>query len=190
MTFADIIAKRRTVYALNKDLPVPDSDVEQLVRRMVELVPDAYNMRSQRVVAVFGARHDELWDAIYDTFGGKVDRSKIGMFKKAAGTVLYFTDSDVLKRMRKEQPRYADGIVLWSQHAMGMLQFAVWTALRERNIGANLQHYGPAADEAARKLFDVPANWVLTAQMPFGGIVTEPLPKERENVDERFRVVR
>ena len=190
MAFADIIAKRRTVYALNKDLPVPNSVVEDLVRQMVKLVPDSYNMRSQRAVLVFGGRHDALWDAIHDAFDGKVDRDKIGSFKKAAGTVLFFTDSDVIKRMRQEQPRYADKFALWSQHAMGMLQFAVWTALSERNIGASLQHYNPVIDGAVRELFSIPDSWLLTAQMPFGGIVREPLPKQSEDVSERFKIVR
>ena len=71
-----------------------------------------------------------------------------------------------------------------------MLQFTVLSALREVNIGANLQHYNPVIDEAVRKLFDVPEGWVLVAQMPFGGIVAEPESKEAEDITLRVKVER
>ena len=37
-----------------------------------------------------------------------------------------------------------------------MLQISIWTALRELNIGANLQHYNPVIDETVKKMFGVP----------------------------------
>ena len=190
MAFADIIEKRRSVYALNKDLPVAAEEVEALVRRTVELVPDAFNQRSQRTVLVLGERHDKLWDAIYDAFGGKVAREKIDLFKSAAGTVLYFTDEETVASTAQKQPRYAENFDLWSQHAMGMLQFAVWSGLAELGIGANLQHYNPVIDAAVRELFDIPESWRLIAQMPFGGIAAPPADKAGEDVNDRFKVIR
>ena len=74
MEFMDAVAARRTVYSLNKDLPVAQQQVTDMVKRATELVPDAFNMRSQRVVLVQGAQQDKLWDAIYDAFDGKVAR--------------------------------------------------------------------------------------------------------------------
>ena len=38
-------------------------------------------------------------------------------------------------------------------------------------------------------MFEIPKSWKLIAQMPFGGIVTEPDPKEKENIADRVRFV-
>lgn len=48
----------------------------KLVTETTELVPDAFNMHSQRVVLVLGEQQDKLWDKIYDVFEGKVPREK------------------------------------------------------------------------------------------------------------------
>ena len=36
------------------------------VRKITELVPDAFNMKSARVVVALGDKSTVLWDAIYD----------------------------------------------------------------------------------------------------------------------------
>ena len=190
MAITDALAQRRSYYQLNKTLPVSDGEVEALVRKTTELVPDAFNMRSQRVVLAMGEAQDRLWDTIYDVFGGKVAREKIDGFKAAAGTVLYFIDEDVVKGLQEQFALYADNFPIWAQQANGMLQLSIWTALREKGIGANIQHYNPVIDEAVKELFDVPATWKLIAQMDFGGIVAEPDPKEAEDISARVKVVR
>ena len=55
---------------------------------------------------------------------------------------------------------------------------------------ANIQHYNPVIDDAVRGLFDLPENYILVAQMPFGGIVEEPPAKPTEDISRRVRVVR
>ena len=67
---------------------------------------------------------------------------------------------------------------------------SVRTALAERGIGANVQHYNPVIDEALARLFEVPASWKLVAQMPFGGIAAEPEAKEKEDIALRVRIAR
>ncbi len=190
MSIIESLAKRRTVYALNKTLPVAEETVVKTIEQAVELVPDAFNMKSQRVVIALGAKQDELWDTIYDVFGGKVAREKIDGFKAAAGTVLYFVNEDVVKSLQAKFPRYAENFPNWAQQANGMLQISIWTALRDLGVGANIQHYNPVIDAAVKKLSDVPENFKLNAQMPFGGIVAEPDPKEKENIAERVRIVK
>lgn len=189
MNFTDTLAKRRSIYALDKNLPIPKDEVAALITRVTELVPDAFNMRSQRVVVALGDRQNALWDAIYDAFGGKVAREKIDGFKAAYGTVLYFTDTSVVEAMQAQFPTYAGNFPIWAQQANGMLQFSVWSALREAGVGANIQHYNPVIDEAVRELFDLPETWSLVAQMPFGGIVAEPGAKEGENIADRVRIL-
>ena len=51
------------------------------------------------------------------------------------------------------------------------------------------RHYNPVIDEAVRRLADVPEHYVLVAQMPFGGILLEPGPKEKEDISKRVKVV-
>ena len=188
MTVNEALKLRRSIYQIGKDMPVSAEEVEALVREAVELVPDAFNMKSQRVVLALGARNDALWDAIYDAFEGKVSREKIDGFAAGAGTVLYFFDESVVKGLQEKYPRYADNFPVWAQQSNAMLQISVWAGLREIGVGANIQHYNPVIDDAVRTLFGLPDTWVLVAQMPFGGILAEPDPKEPEDVSARLRV--
>ena len=181
---------RRSVYGIGKTLPVDEQAVVKLVEDATALVPDAFDMKSQRVILALGEKQDKLWDAIYDAFGGKVARDKIDAFKAGCGTVLYFYDGDVVKALQERYPAYAANFPIWAQQANGMLQLAVWTGLRELGVGANIQHYNPVIDEAVRTLFGLPESYVLVAQMPFGGIVAEPAPKAGEDISLRVRVER
>ena len=92
--------------------------------------------------------------------------------------------------MQEEFSTYADNFPVWANQANGMLQISVWSMLRELNVGASLQHYNPVIDEKVKELFDIPKEYKLLAQMPFGGIVSEPEAKEKENIDERVKVIK
>lgn len=188
MGIQESLAKRRTYYNINKELPVAEADVIALVENTTELVPDAFNMKSARVVVALGDKQDALWDTIYDAFGGKVAREKIDGFKAAAGTVLYFIDTDTVKALQEQFPAYAANFPIWANQANGMLQINIWSALRELEVGANVQHYNPVIDDAVKKLFDVPESYQLVAQMPFGGIAAEPDPKEKEDISKRVKI--
>lgn len=121
---------------------------------------------------------------------GKVPREKIDSFKAGAGTVLYFYDENTVKALQEQFAPYADNFPVWANQANGMLQISVWSALRELEIGASLQHYNPVIDEKVKELFNVPKEYKLIAQMPFGGIVSEPDAKEKEDIDKRVVVVK
>ena len=181
---------RRSVYAIGKDLPVGEAEVVKLVEAATRLVPDAFDMKSQRVVLALGEKHDKLWDAIYDAFGGKVAREKIDGFKAGYGTVLYFCDDSVVKTLQEKYAPYAANFPIWAQQANGMLQLAVWAGLAKLGVGANIQHYNPVIDEAVRGLFGLEENWKLVAQMPFGNVVAAPAPKADEDIALRVRVER
>ena len=187
MGIQESLAKRRTYYNINKELPVAEADVIALVENTTELVPDAFNMKSARVIVATKEKQDALWDDVYEAFGGKVAREKIDGFRAAAGTVLYFYDETVVSGLQEQFPLYAANFPVWANQANGMLQLAVWTALREKGIGANLQHYNPVIDERVKALFGVSASWKLIAQMPFGGIAAQPEPKEKEGIAQRVR---
>lgn len=190
MGIKESLQMRRSYYDIERKLPVAPQEIEKLVASFTELVPDAFNMKSSRVVLAFGSTHDSLWDGIYAAFGGKVAHEKIDSFKAGAGTILYFYDEATVKVLQDRYPRYADNFPLWALQASGMLQLAVWSGLRELGVGASLQHYNPVIDATVRSQFALPASWHLIAQMPFGGIVSEPDAKDREDITQRVKVFR
>lgn len=190
MSMLESLKSRRTVYALGRDLPISDQEVIKIVEEATELVPDAFNMKSARVVVVQGEAQERLWDAIYDVFEGKVERAKIDGFKAGAGTILYFTDTQTVESLQGMFAAYADNFPVWAEQANGMLQLAVWGALRDAGVGANLQHYNPIIDQVVRDLTGVPETYVLRAQMVYGSIVSQPDDKEKEDITQRVSVVR
>ncbi len=185
MSIRESLKERRTVYALKKELPVSADEIKKLVAETTELVPDAFNMHSQRVVLVLGEKQDKLWDRIYDVFEGKVPREKIDGFRAGAGTVLFFYDEAVVKGLQEQFPLYAPNFPVWANQSNGMLQLAVWAGLRELGAGANIQHYNPVIDDAVREMFHLPDSYKLVAQMPFGGIAELPGPKDPEDISKR-----
>lgn len=185
---SDSLRTRRSFYQIDKNIPLSYEEVSYLIEDITELVPDAFNMKSSRVVLAFGDRHNALWDQIYTCFDGKVSREKIDSFKAGAGTILYFIDQEIVDGMKKEYPLYADQFDSWSEQASGMLQINIWTALTEEGFGANIQHYNPVIDEKVKELFDLPKNYKLMAQMPFGGILEKPDPKEKEDISKRVKI--
>lgn len=187
MSIVNALSQRRSIYSLNKNLPVSENEIKNLIKNITELVPDAFNMKSARVVVALNKKQDELWNAIYDVFNGKVSREKINGFKAAAGTILYFYDENVVKSLQEKFPPYAANFPVWANQANGMLQISIWSALRELNIGANIQHYNPVIDKKIKEIFNLPESWVLIAQMPFGGIVESPAPKGKEDISQRVK---
>ncbi len=185
MNLTEILRQRRSYYVLNRNLPVSEKDLLEKIEGYTELVPDAFDMKSSRIVVALGDKQDDLWNAIFEAFGGKVKRDKIAGFQAGAGTVLYFYDTEVISQMQGQFPRFSENFPLWALQASGMLQFTIWNGLRELGIGASLQHYNPVIDDAVKKLFGLPASWKLIAQMPFGGIGAEPEPKDKEDISNR-----
>lgn len=190
MSIVKSLEKRRTYYNINKQLPVSADEVVAKIQQVTELVPDAFNMKSARVVVALGEKHDLLWDEIYNVFEGKVPREKIDSFKAGAGTVLFFYDENTVKALQEQFVPYADNFPVWANQANGMLQISIWSVLRELEIGASLQHYNPVIDQKVKELFNVPQEYKLLAQMPFGGIVSEPDAKEKEDISKRVVVVK
>ena len=191
--FISMLKNRRSVYSLDKTLPVAENAVADFVHVAVQYVPDAFNMKSQRVVLVMGARHEEFWNAVYDEMvkftGGRFSRDKIDSFAAAYGTILYFYDTAAVEETRRAYPGYAENFHDWVMQSNAMLQFAIWVGFADMNIGANLQHYNPVIDNMVREMFELPDAWTLVAQMPFGGIAAAPKPKPDTDMAGRVKVV-
>ncbi|TCS79817.1 hypothetical protein EDD59_10773 [Muricomes intestini] len=190
MNIIKSLENRRTYYNINKELPVSEEKVIELVQQLTGLVPDAFNMKSSRVVVALGDKQEQLWDAVYDAFEGQVPRGKIDSFKAGAGTVLYFYDRETVEGCQNQFPLYAANFPVWANQSSGMLQLSIWSGLRELGIGASLQHYNPVIDTKVRELFNLPENYILIAQMPFGGIAGEPDAKEKEDISQRVKIMK
>ena len=69
-----------------------------------------------------------------------------------------------------------------------MLQYMVWLALSENKIGATVQHYSPLIEEDIKTQFNLPNDWHLVSQMPFGSIEATPCIKKINPIDTRVKI--
>lgn len=93
-----------------------------------------------------------------------------------------------MKALQEQFPRYADNFPIWSQHTNAMHQFAIWTMLEDAGFGVSVQHYNPLIDELVAKEFNIPTEWTLIAQMPFGAPAGEPGEKDYQPLADRVLV--
>ncbi|KAK0739698.1 Nitroreductase-like protein [Apiosordaria backusii] len=193
--FLSYIKARRTIYTLNKELPISTTRVQDIVKEALQHVPSSFNSQSNRVLALFGAEHDKFWDLTTDILKGIVPEeqfastaARLAGFRAGAGTVLFFEDWTVVEGMQEKFALYADRFPPWAGHSNAMLQFAVWTALESEGLGANLQHYNPLVDEKVQQEWGVPASWKLTAQLVFGGRAGEAGEKTFEPLETKYKV--
>lgn len=191
--FFNSILNRRSIYKLNKQIPIKDSELIKNLEQIIKNVPSAFNMQSSRVVLLLGGNHHKFWNITKECLKKIVPadkfpatENKIASFAAAYGTILYFEEEQTIQKLQQDFPLYKENFPVWSQQANGMLQFAVWTMFAEQNIGANLQHYNPLIDEEVKKTWKLPQSWKLIAQMPFGGIAAQAENKTFLPIEERF----
>lgn len=189
------VQARRSVYALNKELPVSVDEVNDIVKHAILHSPSSFNSQSSRVVVLHADEHEKLWDLTSDALQAIVPaeqfantKQKLDSFKAAAGTVLFFEDTNVVKGLQEKFALYADNFPIWSEHASAIVQYVIWTTLSAAGVGANLQHYNPVIDEAVAKQWGVDGSWKLRAQLVFGGIQAPAGEKSFEPVDERVKI--
>lgn len=196
MTHAkNLYQNRRSQYALGNNLPLAENEVLEIIDNAVKYSPSAFNSQTAHAVVLLGDNHQKLWNITFEELGKflpnedakTATKAKLDGFAAAYGTILFFEDYDVVKGLQEQFPSYADNFPLWSEQSTGIASFAVWNALAEAGVGANIQHYNPVIDERVAKEWNISANLVLRAQMPFGEIVGEPTPIERKS---RLRVVK
>lgn len=199
--FLEAVQGRRSVYALNAKLPIPDSRIHAIVDQIMLTVPSAFNSQPIRVVLLLHDEHKKFWESAKSatekssTDAAHVQRSfgRINGFEHAAGTVLFFNDEATVAQSRAQVAAYAGYFSEWAHHSQGMHQFALWTALDAEGVGANLQHYQFLGDEflaEVRKTYGLPAEWELTAQLVFGGKedANPPAAKEKKPLTETIKV--
>lgn len=195
-SFWDTVKQRRSIYGLSDKKIVPNERIIELVRDAVKHVPSPFNSQSTRVIVLFDGAHKALWQFTLDELRkvtpperfpatqSKVEES----FASGYGSVLYFIDKSVVDELAAKFPLYADKFAQWSQHSSAMHQYVIWAALEAEGLGASLQHYSPLVDDAVRATWNVPAEWQMIAQMPFGKPILPPGDKEFNSLDERVWV--
>ncbi|MFC9598141.1 nitroreductase family protein [Peribacillus butanolivorans] len=192
--FYTAIKERGSYYGINKEVQVSDDKIKDIVEFAVKYTPSAFNSQSARLVVLTGEAHDKLWDITTETLRKAVGegdftgtQKKMDSFKSGYGTVLFFEDKAVVKSLQEQFALYADNFPIWSQQASGMHQLVVWTALETEGLGATLQHYNPLIDDEVKNEWDIPSNWKLIAQMPFGNPTAPVGEKEFQPLEDRVK---
>ena len=197
-TFMEAMEHRRSYYALKNESPISDDEIQAIVEAVVKHAPSAYNMQSTRVVVLFGEQHRKLWNIVKDTLRrmvppeifirseAKIDKSFLGGY----ATLMFFEDQEIITALQEKFPSYKDNFPVWSHQGSGIIQFAIWTVLEDAGFAASIQHYNPIIDEQAAKAFDIPENWKLIAQMPFGLPAETPGERTYEPISKRVIVKR
>lgn len=196
-TIIDSMKQRRSIYHIGKALPILEGDVERIVKEAVQYAPSAFNSQTARTLILFKGENDWLWNLVWTKLQPllakgqeQATRERIDAFNGGAGTILFFEELAIVSQLEKDFPLYSENFPLWSQHASGLTQFAVWTALAEAKVGASLQHYGNLIEREVHEHFSLPSTWSLIAQMPFGSIESAPPAKEYGDIDQRVLVRR
>lgn len=195
-TFQEAMAHRRSYYALKNESPITDNEIIDIVHSAVKHVPSAFNSQSTRVVVLLHDKHQRVWEITKDVLRKVVSAEAFGntknkiesSFKSGYGTLLFYEDQRPVKALQEQFPSYADNFPIWSQHTNAMHQFAIWTMLEDAGFGVSVQHYNPLIDELVAKEFNIPAEWTLIAQMPFGAPAGEPGEKNYQPLSDRVLV--
>ncbi|ADL52925.1 nitroreductase family protein [Clostridium cellulovorans] len=193
--FLTAVAERRTFYGISKETTVSDDKIKEIIDHAVKHTPSSFNSQSARVVLLLGNHHDKLWDITKEALRKIVPadqfsstEEKINSFKNGYGTVLFFEDDNVIKGLQEQFALYKDNFPIWSQQSSGMHQFVVWTALENEGLGVSLQHYNELIENDIKEEWNIPSNWKLIAQMPFGKPTAKPDEKQFNPLEERVKV--
>ncbi len=194
---SSLYTARRSIYNLGSRQILREEEISTVISHALKFCPSAFNSQSARLVVLFGKHYRKLWDIVLTELSKVVPEDKmpatiekIQSFSNGLGTVLFFEDTHTVENLKNKFPLYAENFPKWSLESNGMLQYMIWLALAEKNIGASLQHYNPLIDNEVKLTFDIPAHWQLLAQMPFGSIEQPADEKSFLPLEERLKIFR
>lgn len=194
--FLDLITKRRTIYAIGKNVEQSPEYLTDLIQNAIKQSPSSFNSQSSRAIILFNGEHEKFWGFVADKLksyakdeeSAAKTTAKMATFAAGTGTVLFFEDQNVVKGLQEQFPSYAENFPIWAEHSTAIAQFSTWTALHTEGLGASLQHYNPIVDEQVHAEWDIPENWKLRAQLVFGSVEGEARAKDYLEDDQRFKV--
>lgn len=194
--FLDLISKRRTIYAIGKNVDQSPEHLTDLIQNAIKQSPSSFNSQSSRAVILFNGESEKFWGLVADKLksyakdaeSAAKTTAKMASFATGVGTVLFFEDMDVVTGLQEQFPSYAENFPIWAEHSTAIAQFSVWTALHTEGLGASLQHYNPIVDAEVHAEWDIPTNWKLRAQLVFGSVEDEAKAKAYMDDVARFKV--
>lgn len=193
--FIKLMQKRRSIYNLGASTNIQEETIIQTIADCLKHTPTAFNTQTGRVIILFNKPYKEFWlntkkilKKVTPPENFEKTKDKLTSFSKGIGTILFFEEQHTIQAMQDKFPLYKENFPIWSEQSAGMLQFAVWLALSEIGLGANLQHYNPLIDENVHKTFATPTSWKLIAQMNFGSIEKEADSKTFLEIPKRLKI--
>lgn len=195
LTLEEAIKNRRSIYGISNEAIATDEKIQEIIAFAVANAPTAFNSQSARVVLLLDGEHRAFWDMTTDELkkmSGDRDftatEQKMQAFANGYGTVLFYEDKNVVKGLQEQFPSYSEKFPDYALQSSGMLQYIVWTTLASVGFGATLQHYNPIVDAPVQAKWDIPENWELIAQMPFGKVIAPAGEKQTQPLEERIKV--
>ncbi|KAG5979460.1 hypothetical protein E4U55_005152 [Claviceps digitariae] len=179
---------RRTVYGLKGTSQVSDQKVQSIIEQVLSFAPSSYNTQPVRVTLVTAEKHKQFWDIIIKTaepFLRAVSEDvwnamsgQFQAFKAAYGSIVFWASENSIKQAGEIHKSAAHMFGEFSEHANGMHQILVWTALELEGLGANLQHLNaiPHVEDAIKNFCQVPEDYKLKAHMNYGDEAQEHPP--------------
>ncbi|KAF8342566.1 nitroreductase family protein [Cantharellus anzutake] len=197
--FLEAVQIRRSIYALTNQSTISDERIVKLIEHSILHTPTSFNAQSNVAIVLFGEHHLKLWDIVKDVLVSKLGtekysktEAKINGFRGAYGTVLWFIENRQVEAQKQKFPTYAEEFDSWAIQSIGMAQSNAWVSLEREGLGVNLQHYGNLIGERVRKEFNVPEDWILISQQPFGTPAAGWVAPEKQfkPIEERLRVLK
>lgn len=193
--FYSAVAERRTFYNISKESVISDESIKEIIEKAVKNTPSAFNSQGARVVLLLEKHHDKLWDIAKEALRKIVPseqfsptEDRINSFKNGYGTILFFEDASVIESLQSQYALYKDNFPVWAQQSNGMHQFVIWTSLEIEGFGVSLQHYNEVIEEEVKKEWNIPSNWKMIAQMPFGKPTAQPDEKQFNPLEDRIKI--
>lgn len=194
-TFKEALKHRRSYYAINGNSPISDDDIKDILDFAITHVPSAFNSQSTRLVLLLKEHHHKFWNIVKEKLQKMLPEDRFiatkekieQSFDSGYGTILFFEDENVVKKLQENFPPYEAKFPVWSEQTSAMHQLAIWTMLEDSGLGASLQHYNPLIDEDVHRQWNIPENWQLIAQMPFGTPLKESEEKPKLPVSETVK---
>lgn len=192
------IHKRNSEYSLSNEEVAPLEQVEKLLGDLLENLPTAFNSQPVRMVLLTGKAHKDHWNLISDILIQQIGEERFNdgtkqkiekSFASGIGTVLFFDDTEVTEKLKKDYPNYAHNFEPWASQVQGSHQLMTWLGLTDMGYGANLQHYIGMDDDRVRKQVNVPDTWRFVAHMPFGKVVHPESDKPSKPLSEMLKVI-
>lgn len=193
-TLVELAQQRRSVYDIGTNTDVTAQDVYGKLAELAPELPSAFNAQTTRIVVVSGEAHLKVWDIIDATQQAGISAElyaglapRFARAKKGLGTVLLFEDRASVEAMPTSPQRRE----CYKENNHGIAVFAIGLILTELGLGASLQHhnigYEQGFDKEIREYLELPADWELLAEMPFGSIEATPADKPKISVAEQVR---